>query len=434
MDPLLIGILAIVVMLILLALGVSVSTSIGISAVIGLMFLLPSAWQTRSGISPFQTIDNYNMAVLPMFALMAMIIMHTGVGSKLFDAFYKLVGRMPGGLAMASILACAIFAAISSSGAATAITVGLIALPEMQKAKYKNYLAGASIAAGGTLGPLIPPSNPVLNYCIMTGTSILTMFSAVVIPGIIFAVLYCITVLIICKVDPAAGPKGPKFTPREILSAFSKCGEILLLIIIVLGGMFAGLFTPTEAAAIGAAGSIIITLARRVLTWKKFVEAVKGAMKNCGMIYAIFIAAHMFNYVMALSRLPTMIANWVATMNIGPTVVVIVMVLILLVMGCFMDGLGLLVLTVPIFFPIADALGVDAVWFGVVFIICIQMCVTTPPVGMNLFHVKSLDPDNISLTDLYKGAYPFVAAQVVGLALLFVFPSLTSFLPAILRG
>ncbi|MCL1828787.1 MAG: TRAP transporter large permease [Oscillospiraceae bacterium] len=431
MSPVQIGVLVLISLLVLMFLGVTVSTSIGILGLIGLLIMIPAAFRTKVGISVFETLDSYNAAAIPLFSLMAMIICYTGIGAKLYDAFYKLIGRYNGGLSIATILACGLFAAISSSASATTLTIGLIALPEMRKAQYKDTLIAGSICAGGTMGPFIPPSSPLLVYGIITGTSVIKLFSAIIVPGIIMIIMYSLTIVILCKRKPELGPKGPKFSTKEVLIAFSKCGEILLLILIVLGGMFAGFFTPTEAAGVGAAGAILITFVRRTLNSKNFFEAIVGAMKTSGMIFAMFVAAAFMNYLMSLSRLPTTVANALSAAHIPPLLVVVFMILILMLMGMFMDGAGINVLTTPIFFPIIQALGINPVWFGVIVCTCMEMGAITPPVGSNLFVMKSLDKST-PMEVIYKGVYPFFAAQIAAIAIFLFFPAVSLTLPAIL--
>ncbi len=432
MSPILIGALSFVLLLVMLLMGIPVSTVIGTIGVIGMVVLSSGkVSMLKTGIESFSTLYSYNNTVVPLFSLMAMVICHTGVGSKLYDAFYKLVGRFSGGLAMATILACGVFAAISSSSSTTALTIGLIALPEMKRARYKDTLSTGAVVAGGTLGPFIPPSSIAILYCITAQQSIITQFEAGIVPGLILILLYCIVIKIRCIRDPEAGPKAPKFTTKEVLVAFSKCGEILLLIIIVLGGMFAGFFTPTEAASIGAAGSILITLARRALTWKNFIAAVKGALRNAGMIYAMLIGAAIMNYFMAFSQLPTTIANILVNSTIPPRLIVACMVIILMFLGMIIDSLGMLILTLPVFYPIIEGFGLSPVWFGVIMVTCVEMAVVTPPVGLNLFVTKSIDR-SIPMSSIYKGAYPFFAAQILLVILLLCFPQLTTFLPDLL--
>lgn len=432
MDPVLIGAIVLFALLLLLALGVPVSTAIGGLGLVGMVLMIPQAFVTKTGISGFMTLESYNLAVLPLFSLMAMIIMHTGVGAALYDVFYKTVGRFSGGLAVSTILTCAVFAAICSTTTACALTVGLIALPEMRKAGYKDSLIAGSIASGGTLGPFIPPSSPMIVYGIATGTSITRLFVAGVVPGVMCMVLYSLTVLILCKKSPEYGPKGPKFSTKDIMLALAKCGEVIVLIIIVLGGMFAGFFTPTEAAGIGAAGAIIITLIRRKLNWKNFIESIKGAMKTCGMVYAMLIAAGFMNTLMTLSRLPVTVANAIASANVPIIVVLILIVVVNLILGFFMDGLGIMMLTIPIFFPIVHALGVDPIWFGVIQVVSVQIGNITPPVGMALFIVKGIDK-SLSMKDIYMGGYTFCPAAFLAMAAILAFPIISTFLPSLLR-
>ena len=432
MSTLMIGIITLVALIVLLLIGVPVSATMGILGIAGMIFFSsPAATTMKMGMTAFQTMNSYNYTVVPLFSLMAMVICHTGVGATLYDFFYKLVGRFRGGLAIATILACGLFAAISSSSSATALTIGLIALPEMQKARYKQSISTGSIVAGGTLGPFIPPSSMMILYGIMAEVSITKLFLAGIMPGFVSIILFCIVIAILTKRNPDAAPAGPKFTGREIFASFTKCGEIIILIIIVLGGLFAGLFTPTEASAIGASGTIVITLIRKKLNWRKFINACMGALKNVGMIYAMIIGANLMNYFMTMSGVPKALAELLLSFNMAPKLIVVCMVVILMILGMFIDSMGMLYLSMPIFFPIIKSLGLDPVWFGVIMVACVEMAVVTPPVGLNLFVVKGIDP-SVPMGTIYKGSYPFFIAQILCIGLIIFIPEIATFLPNLL--
>ena len=333
MTPLIIGIICFLILIVLLALGVNVGTTMALVAFGGMASILTlDASMVKMATVPFSIMNDYNFAVMPMFVLMANIIASTGVGKSLYDLFYVTIGRFRGGLAMSTILACAVFAAISSTTVATAVTIGLIALPEMKKMKYSDALSTGSIAAGGTLGVLIPPSSVMINYAIMAQIGVTELFVAGIIPGIILAVFMCIAIQFTCIKDKNAGPAGPKFSAKEAWTAFMRCGEIIILIIVVLVGMFIGFFTPTEASAVGAAGAIIITLVRRRLTWTNFLEAIKGTLKNTGMIYFILIGAFIMNSFVAMTTIPTALSNLIVGLNMDYRIVTIFVIAIYLIL------------------------------------------------------------------------------------------------------
>lgn len=432
MSPVLVGVLIFAVMLVLFFIGVPVGAAMSAVGIGGMIIMLGfDSAILKVGLSPFSTMYSYSYAVMPLFILMANIISETGIGANLYDFFYKTVGRFKGGMAIATVFACAIFAAVSSATAATAITIGLIALPEMRKMRYSDKLATGAIAAGGTLGIMIPPSGILLLYGIMAEVSISKLFVAGIIPGIILVVLYSIGIVISCKRDPAAGPRGPKFRAREIWQALKGCLPVVLLIIIVLGGMFAGLFTPTESAGIGAIGAVVITLVGRKLTLSRLWNALKGTMRSVGMIYSLLIGSALLNFVFTLSGMPNALANWVGGLGINRIAVMAIIIIIYLLLGCVMDSLAMILLTVPVFLPLVLSLDFDPIWFGVVITLCVQMAAITPPVGINVFVTKGLD-ENLSISTVFSGVWPYVFADLICAALLIAFPSLVTFIPGLM--
>lgn len=431
MTPITVGIIAFVALVVLLFIGIPVSSSMGIVGVAGIVLLLtPQAAMTKMSIVPFETLSAYNYAVLPMFIMMAQVIAHTGVGNNLYTAFYRLVGRYRGGLAMATIIACGIFSAISASVIATAMTIGMIALPEMLKRDYGPKLATGSIAAGGTLGVMIPPSGILIFYGIMTSQNITKLFMAGIIPGILTISVFCLIIWFTCRRHPEEGPPSPKFSGKEIWEGMLGCVDILILVILVLGGMFIGWFTPSEAGAIGAFGALVLTLLRKKLTWEGFLKAVKGALENTGMLYFILIGGQIMNYFMSVSGLPDALVKLVQEMNLSATAVIILCIIIYLFLGCFMDGLPMILLTIPVIYPMIKAVGVDPIWFGIIATFCLQMAVLTPPVGINVYVVKGLD-DRIPIWTAFKGAMPFLFGQIFVVILLFIFPKLVTWLPSL---
>lgn len=432
MTPITIGIIAFVALIVMLAIGVNVGTTMALIAFGGIGAILTADVSlVKMATVPFSTMNDYNFAVMPMFVLMANVIASTGIGKSLYNLFYVTIGRFRGGLAMSTILACAVFAAISSTTVATAVTIGLIALPEMKKMHYNNELSTGSIAAGGTLGVLIPPSSVMINYAIMAQISITNLFIAGIVPGLILAALMCLAIQVTCRCNKNAGPAGPKFGAREVWKAFSQCGEIIILILLVLVGMFIGWFTPTEASAVGAAGAIIISLIRRRLTWANFLEAIRGTLKNTGMIYFILIGAFLMNAFVALTGIPTALSSLIAGLNVSYRIVTIFVIIIYLVLGCFLDSLAMVLLTVPIFLPVMTSLGADPLWFGVVVVIAMQMGCITPPVGMNVYVTAGLDK-SIPMASVFKGIVPFLIAMIVCVILLILFPNLATFLPSLM--
>lgn len=432
MTPMTIAIIGLVGLIVLLVIGVPVGTTMCMVGFFGMGTILnfPAA-MSKVGSVAFETINSYNFAVMPLFMLMANLISSTGIGDALYDFFNKTIGRFRGGLAMATVGACAVFAAISSSTMATAVTIGLIALPQMKQLGYDDRLSTGSIAAGGTLGVLIPPSGILITYGIISQTSISKLLMAGLVPGLILAALFCVSIIITTKRRPESGPRGEKYSGKEVWKSFLSCGEIIVLILLVIGGMFAGWFTPTEASAVGAGGALLITLVRKKLTWKTFQKALIGTLNNTGSVYIIIIAALIMNYLLTVSGVPMALSSLISRMNVSYKVVTLVILVIYLFLGCFMDALAMILLTMPIFLPVMTALGADLVWFGIVVTIAMQMASVTPPVGMNVYVTAALDK-SIPMENVFKGIVPFLICMIILGALMILFPGIVTWLPNML--
>lgn len=432
MSPLTLGLLGFALLIILLLAGVKIGTTMSIVGFFGLMAMLNwDAAITKLATSPFNTISSYDYAVMPLFVLFASLISTTGIGKDLYEFFYRTIGRFRGGMAMATIVSCAVFAAISSSTVATAITIGLIALPEMKRLNYKPELASGSVAAGGTLGVMIPPSGYMITYGIITGTSVSSMFIGGLIPGIMLAIAFIVTIAVVSRVNPDSAPKGPAFSGKEIWDAAKKCIDIVILIVFVLGGIFIGLFTATEAGALGCVGAIIITALRKKLTIPKFIDAVKGTLKNTGMVYFMMLSALLLNTFVSLTTITTTLSGIISQWHVDYRIVMIGITVVYLFLGCFLNALPMLLLTMPVFFPIMSNLGADPIWLGVMAILCMEMGCLTPPVGLNCFVVAGLDK-SVPLERVFKGIFPFLIGQIVVCAILIIFPSIVTWLPNLL--
>jgi C4-dicarboxylate transporter DctM subunit len=311
--------------------------------------------------------------------------------------------------------------------------MGLVALQEMKRYKYDPALSTGCVAAGGTIGQLIPPSAGLITYGIITETSIGRLFIGGLIPGILEALFYIIAIYILCTWKPAMGPPGPKYSFKEKLAAFSGCGEIVGLIILVLGGLMIGWFTPTEAGAVGAFGSIIFSLFRRRLNWDKFKHALVDTMKTTGMLYGILIGAFIFKYFMAVTTLPTVIADTIGVLPLPPLAIMALIMLVFVFLGCFMDALAMILLTVPIFFPLVLSLGFNPIWFGIIVVRMIEVGLITPPVGMNVYAISGIAPD-VPITTIFRGVIPFLIADVFHITLLLFVPAIVLFLPKLMMG
>ncbi len=378
----------------------------------------------------FDTFASYPLSVIPMFILMGTFAYGAGISQRLFKTTYTWIGHLRGGLTIATVFASAGFGAICGSSTATAATMGKISLPEMKKYHYDDALATGTVAAAGTLGILIPPSTVLIVYGILTEISIGKLFVAGIVPGIILSIFFAVTVGLLCWRNPSIGPPGPSFSWKERLRSMTGIIEAVILFVLAIGGLFAGLFSPTQAGAIGAGGALIIGLARRQLSWQKFIESAKEALRTSCMVLFIIMGAVVFGHFMAVSRIPFVLAEWLGGLPIPPMAVMAVIVFIYFIGGFFMDSMGLIVVTVPIFFPIVMKLGFDPIWFGVIIVLVGEMGVITPPVGVNVFVIKGIAPD-IPLQVIFKGILPFLGALIVFTILLMFFPKIATFLPSL---
>ncbi|MGI6647886.1 MAG: TRAP transporter large permease [Bacillota bacterium] len=433
MSSLFIGIIGLAVFFILIMLRMPIAYAMALVGFVGFSLLTSiSVGFNMVAKEIFNTFSSYSLSVIAMFVWMGFLAYYSGIGARLFNLAYKLVGHIPGGLAIATQAACAIFGAVCGSNTATAATMGAVALPEMQKYKYDTSLATASIAAGGVLGVLIPPSVIFIVYGMATEQSIGKLFMAGIIPGLLLMAAYMLTIYLLTRRRPELGPAGPKSSWRERLAAL-KGGilEVLIVFCLSIGGLFKGWFTPTEAGAVGAAGVLLVTLLGKQLNWEKFKGSLFDTTRTTAMIMLIIAGAMIFGRFMAISRLPFELASWTETLTLPPFAIMGFILLICLVLGCFIDVLALVLLTVPIFYPIVVSnLGYDPIWFGVIVTLVVGMGVITPPVGMNVYIIKGIAPD-VPLEVIFKGIWPFLVALIVCVIILIIFPQLATFLPNI---
>jgi len=376
----------------------------------------------------FSVFGSYSLTVIPLFVLMGQLAYHSGISKRLFNAAYKFIGHWPGGLAIATIGACAAFAAICGSTNATAATMGAATLPEMKRYNYKPELATGVVAAGGSLGILIPPSVIFIVYGILTEQSIGRLFMAGILPGLILILLFIIAIVIWTRMRPELGPKGPTFSLREKMASLSGLVETLLLFILIMGGLFLGIFTPTEAGAIGAFGTLALALIGRNLTMKGFMTALFETTRMSCMILVIVAGATIFGHFLAVTRIPFDIAQGVSEIQLPRWAIMLIIVAVYLVGGCIIDSLALIMLTIPIFYPVILFLEYDPIWFGVIIVLVTQIGVITPPVGINVYVVSGVARD-VPLDIIFKGVLPFLAALIIGTLLLIPFPQIALFLP-----
>jgi tripartite ATP-independent transporter DctM subunit len=374
----------------------------------------------------------YTLSVIPLFILMGNFVARAGLAHELFHAAYVFIGHLRGGLAHATIAACAGFGAICGSSIATAATMSKVAYPSMKKLGYSDSLSTGVIAAGGTLGIMIPPSTIMVIYGIVTETNIGKLFAAGVIPGLLTAVLLMVAVVIMTSHDPEHAPAGEKFSWPERWKALRGIWGVLLLVIVVLGGIYGGFFTATEGAGIGAAGAFLFAVARRALTVKSTLEVLVESARTTGMLFTLLIAATIFANFVNFTSMPGDLKEWITHLGLSPVMIVGAMMVIYVLLGTVMEELTMVLLTIPLFFPIVVALGFDPVWFGVLIVMVIQIGLISPPVGMNLFVINTLLP-RVGLGNIFRGVWPFVLVQIITLGILLAFPSLSLWLPSLMK-
>jgi tripartite ATP-independent transporter DctM subunit len=428
-----IGIAGSVVMLILLASSMPVAFVMAVVGFFGFAAIVsPHAALSMITGDLYQTFSSYSLTVIPLFVFMGQMAFHAGISRRLFDAAYHWLGPLRGGLAMTTVGACTAFGAICGSGPATAATMASVALPEMRRYRYDMELAGGAVAAGGSLGMLIPPSVVFIVYAILTEQSVGRLFVAGILPGLLIAVLFCLTIHVNCRLRPGLGPAAPACSWKQKFASLRGVAETLILFVVVMGGMFFGIFTPTEAAAIGALGSLVIPLVKRQLTWHILTRALQETTRTSCMVMIIVAGAVMFGHFLAVTRIPVELAAWLAGLPLPSWTVMSFIILFYLIAGCFVDALALILLTIPILYPVVVDLNYDPIWFGVMIVVVTQMGVISPPVGVNAYVVGGIARD-VPLQTIFRGALPFLAALVVAAAVLVAFPQICLVLPSLVK-
>ena len=433
MSLITIGILGIILLVILLFSRMPVGFAMGFLGLLGFSYVVNfSAGLSLLARDVWDNFSSYGLTVIPLFVFMGQIAFHAGISRRLYDSAYVLLGHRRGGLAMATVGACAGFAAISGSTNATAATMATVTLPEMKRYNYDMSLATGTVAAAGSLGILIPPSVIFIVYGILTEQSIGKLFAAGILPGILLSILFLLTIYLRVLKNPSLAPPGPRTTTREKIKSFAGVVETIILFGLVMGGMFFGIFTPTEAAAAGAFLTILIALIRRQLNWRGFVQSIADTTRISCMVMVIVTGAVIFGHFMAITRVPFELADWVSNLPLPNYAIMGVIILVYLFGGCFMDALAMIMLTIPIFFPVSQALGFDPIWFGVVIVLVTEMGVITPPVGVNVYVVHGVAKD-VPLEEIFKGVLPMLLALLVCNLILILFPQIALFLPSLMR-
>jgi C4-dicarboxylate transporter DctM subunit len=429
MSPELVGIIGIVVLVVLLIARMWIGLAMAMVGFLGLVYLkgFDSAFGAL-GTVPYKYISIYPISAIPLFIFMAIVIANTGISTSLFNTAHKWLGQLRGGLAMASVLACGGLAAIMGDSVAEVVTMSKVAVPEMRKHNYDSQLASGCVAAGGTLGILIPPSLGFILYGILTEQSIGMLFMAGILPGILLTLLFMVTITIITARRPSAGPPGPKTSVKEKIVSLKGTWHMLLLFVLIMGGIYAGIFTPTEAGAVGAFGALVISAASRRLTLKRFFDSLLEATKITVMIMLLIVGAFILMKFLAISKLPFMLAGTISGLQLPTYAIFAGIIILYILLGMFLDVFAAVVLTIPVIYPLVVAMGFDSIWFGVVIVLILEMGLITPPVGLNVYALAGVT--DIPLHTIFRGVLPFVVAMIICVIFLVVFPQIALFIPS----
>ena len=433
MSPTLIGIIGIIVMLLLFMSRMPVAYVMALIGYLGFSFMVSG----KGGLNllarnVYDVFSSYGLTTIPLFIFMGQLAFNSGISRRLYDTAYKYLGSTRGGLAMATVTACTAFGAVCGSSPATAATMATVGLPEMKRYNYADELATGCVASGGGLGMIMPPSVVLIVYGILTEQSIGALFVAGIFPAILVTILFIISIYIICRLAPEQGPPGESFPLKVKLKSLLGMGETLIVFILVMGGLFIGLFTPTEAAAVGSFGVLLVSLIRRQLTWQGFVKSLYETLRTSCMVMMLIAGAVIFGKFLAVTRIPFDLAAWVGGLNLPPIIIMAIIVGIYFFGGCFMDALAFVTLTVPIFYPVVMSLGYDPIWFGVIIVMVTEMGVITPPVGINVyvvFGVAKTVIGGVPLESIFKGIIPFLIAVIIGTIILMILPQIILYLP-----
>jgi tripartite ATP-independent transporter DctM subunit len=428
-----VALIGIVISLVFLLMGMPISFALILTSVvfIGHIRGIETAMQSF-GLELYSATGSYTWSVLPFFILMGFICLYARFGEDLYLAAFKWFGHLKGGMAIATIGACTGFAAIVGDSVSATATMGAVALPEMRKYKYDDTLSTGCIVGGATLGPIIPPSTAFIIFGLLTKVSIGDLFIAGIIPGLVIAAVFMLVVYIWCKLAPNAGPGGIKSGWKARFISLKSCGSVLVLFILVVGGIYKGVFTPTEGGAIGGVIALLLGLIMKRFTWKTFIKTLQEGGKVVSMTFLILIGAFLFSRFIAWCNLTTWLTNLIMGAGLSPTMFMVFVVIALLILGCFIDLSPLLLIGVPVLYPISATLGINPIWFAVIVIVVINLGALTPPVGINLFVLKGMNND-IPIGTIYKGSFPFVVGSLVGIIIIFLIPSLSTWLVVALK-
>jgi tripartite ATP-independent transporter DctM subunit len=428
MDHSVIALIGIGAVIVLMFMRVPIAVGLGLVAVVGFGYVVgPGPALGLLVDSPISTVTNFGFSVIPMFILMGSLVSASGMSRELFRAANAWFGHLPGGMAIATVMACGGFAAINGSAVATAATMTQVALPEMRRVGYDSGFSSGVIAAGGTLGIMIPPSVMFIIYAILTDNDIASLFIAGIVPGLLAILLYCITIEVMWFIKPSLMPRSPRADWHERLQSLRDVWATILLFVVVIGGIYGGLVTITEAAGLGVVGAMVIGVLRRRLDWHMIVESLVESLRTSAAIFFILIGAFLFQYFLAVTQAPQLLASFLTGLSLPPMGIMVLILAFYIVAGMFVDDLPVILLTVPIFYPVVQQLGFDPIWFGVIIVVTVEIALISPPVGMVCFIINHMAPD-VGLGRIYRGVVPFVVADVVWLGLILFFPPISLWL------
>jgi C4-dicarboxylate transporter DctM subunit len=430
MSPDAVALTGFVVLFVLMVLRVPVGMAMGLVGVTGYSYLVgPGPAMKLIGQTSMRTVTDYTFGVIPMFMLMGAFVSVSGVSKELFRAANSFVGHKRGGLGVATVVACGGFAAICGSSVATAATFAGVAYPEMRRYGYPQSFSTGVIAAGGTLGAMLPPSTVLAVYAIITQQDIGKLFMAGIVPGMLALLMYVSTIAILVRLRPDMLPAGPPRPWSERLSGMQEVWAPLVLFAFVIGGLYGGVFTPTEAGGMGAGGAFLLGVLRRKLSRAQIREALLQATRTSAAVFTVLIGALLFGYFLTITQVPQRLTEMLSSLGLGPYGVLALILLMYLILGCLMDAMAMIILTVPIIFPIVTGLGFDPIWFGIIIVMTVELGLIHPPVGMNVFVIKSVVKD-VTFSTIFKGVIPFVITDLIRLLILIAFPIIALWLPS----
>ena len=432
MDPITTTIVFVGLLLFLLAIGLNIAFSLMLVGTVGLFFHLgPNQAINALGVWPFSFCYSYLLVVVPLFILMGHLAFSAGISRNLYDFAYKWVGQLPGGLAMASVMASAGFAAVTGSSAATVATIGKIAYPEMKRYRYESKLSTGTIASSGMLGPLIPPSVIVAVYGYVTRESIGAVLIAGILPGILTAAMFMLMIFIRCKINPNLAPLAPPIKWKEKIASIPQVWGMLVLFGIFISTIYTGLATPTEAGAIGTLAALVIALVLRTMGWSSFRNGLLDAGKVTAMVFAVVMGSSMFGLFLSSTGVPTQMAEWVSRLEIPKILILVGMLFIYIPLGCLLEPISMMLLTLPVLYPMAKSLGFDGVWFGILIVKVVELGMITPPVGINVYVMAGIAPD-VKMEDIFRGCVWFFFTDCITMAILIMYPQIVLWLPRLM--